>query len=424
MNTNHFQQNLHELLAKWFDGLVHISGVESPIYTAVALLITLLLGVFTHLISQWFLAPQLEKAVTRSRIAWDDDLLKHGFFRYAFHLVPALAIFIGCHILLPEESLGYTLVTRASLVYMLFSGLMAVNAALNTAEDSYNASNMSKKAPITGFIQVIKLVAWIITILFTISVIINKSPIILLSGVTALAAVLMLIFRDTILGFVAGIQIAANRMFNNGDWIQIDKLGVDGEITEIGLTNVKVQNWDKTISTLPTYALTNESIKNWRGMSESGGRRIKRAIQLDLNSVKFCDQALLERLANVDLLTDYLARKKVELNEYNGKYSDNIKQVNARQLTNVGTFRAYLRSYLQQHPDINDKMTLIVRQLNPNEYGLPIEIYCFSANQEWAQYEGIQADIFDHIFSVLALFELRVYQRDNPKDNSNTSYQR
>ena len=235
----------------------------------------------------------------------------------------------------------------------------------------------------------------------------------IVSGLTAIAAVLLLIFRDTILGFVAGIQIAANRMFNTGDWIAMPKYEVDGEILEIGLTNVKVQNWDKTISTLPTYSLTTEAVKNWRGMQESGGRRIKRAIYIDVHSIKLCDNDMLDRFSKIRYINEYIDKKKNELRAYHRDYSiDESDLLNNRKLTNIGTFRAYLEAYLRKHANINQELTLMVRQLPPNELGLPLEIYCFSAEKEWVKYEKVQSDIFDHVMAMLDLFDLRAYQRD------------
>lgn len=296
---------------------------------------------------------------------------------------------------------------------MLYSGLLGIYAILSTVEDVYNASALSKRAPITGFIQVTKLGFAILTILFSISLIVDKSPLLLVSGLTAIAAVLLLIFRDTILGFVAGIQIAANRMFNTGDWITMQKYEVDGEIKEIGLTNVKVQNWDKTISTLPTYNLTTEAVKNWRGMQESGGRRIKRSVYIDVHSIKLCDNEMLERFSKIRYISEYIEKKTNELRAYNRDYSiDESDLLNSRKLTNIGTFRAYLESYLRKHPSVNQEMTLMVRQLPPNEIGLPLELYCFSIEKDWVKYEKVQADIFDHVMAMLSLFDLVAYQRD------------
>jgi miniconductance mechanosensitive channel len=240
----------------------------------------------------------------------------------------------------------------------------------------------------------------------------GKSPIYLLSGLTAIAAVLLLIFRDTILGFVAGIQIAANRMFNTGDWIAMPKYEVDGEILEIGLNVVKVQNWDKTISTLPTYALTTDAVKNWRGMTESGGRRIKRSVYIDPHSVAFADNELLEEWEGMKLLNGYLKAKKQELiDDRKSKSIEETDILNCRRLTNLGTFRAYLTAYLKNHEWINQDLTCMVRQLPPTEIGIPLEIYCFSKEKDWVSYERIQSDIFDHVIAIMPVFKLRAYQR-------------
>lgn len=361
-----------------------------------------------------FFRLYMERLVKRTRSGWDDALLNHGFFRRLVHLVPAVIIFLLTPVLIQQDGLLYGVVIKVSLLYMMAVALLTIFAVLSTLEDMYNASYLANRTPITGFIQVAKLIFTIIVMLLCISIIIERNPLFILSGVTALAAVMLLIFRDTILGFVAGIQIAANRMFKNGDWIQITKFEVDGEIREIGLTNVKVQNWDMTISTLPTYSLTNEAVKNWRGMQESGGRRIKRAIYIDIHSVRLCDKEMLERFSKIRRLTDYIDDKLQELRAYHKDENiDETDLLNSRKLTNIGTFRAYLNTYLSQHPKINQTMSIMVRQLPPTELGIPLELYCFCTEKAWVNYEGVQADIFDHVMAMLDVFDLRAYQRDS-----------
>lgn len=350
----------------------------------------------------------------RTKNRWDSALMDYGFFRHLVHLVPALVIFLLTPVLIENEGILHAVVIKCSLLYMMFAALLAIYSLLSTLEYLYNSSYMANRASITGFIQVAKLVFTILVLLLSVSIIIERNPLILLSGITAIAAVLLLIFRDTILGFVAGIQIAANRMFKNGDWISISKFEVDGEIKEIGLTNVKVQNWDMTVSTLPTYSLTNEAVKNWRGMQESGGRRIKRAIYIDVHSVRLCNREMLERFSKIRYISEYLAQKEDELRSWHKDYSiaeDDL--LNTRKLTNIGTFRAYLNAYLKQHPHVSQSMTMMVRQLPPTELGLPLEIYCFSNQIAWTRYEEIQADIFDHVLAMLDVFDLRAYQRDS-----------
>lgn len=386
---------------------------EDPLFNVLALSTILVVSAFIYIIARLLIRPQIANWVYKSNNRWDNALQEHGFFRRLMHLFPALFIYIATPVLIEDEAVMHGAIIKSAQLYMLYSGVLAVYALLSTIEDVYNASALARRAPITGFIQVSKLAFAIVAILLSISLIVGKSPLLLLSGLTAIAAVLLLIFRDTILGFVAGIQIAANRMFNTGDWISMPKYEVDGEILEIGLTNVKVQNWDNTISTLPTYSLTTEAVKNWRGMQESGGRRIKRAVYIDIHSIKLCDNNMLERLSGIRFINDYIEKKKTELRDYHRDMSiDESDLLNSRRLTNIGTFRAYLEAYLRKHPNINQELTLMVRQLPPNELGLPLEIYCFSAEKAWVKYEKIQADVFDHVMAMLASFELRAYQRD------------
>ena len=386
---------------------------EDPLFNVLALSTILVVSAFIYIIARLLIRPQIANWVYKSNNRWDNALQEHGFFRRLMHLFPALFIYIATPVLIEDEAVMHGAIIKSAQLYMLYSGVLAVYALLSTIEDVYNASALARRAPITGFIQVSKLAFAIVAILLSISLIVGKSPLLLLSGLTAIAAVLLLIFRDTILGFVAGIQIAANRMFNTGDWISMPKYEVDGEILEIGLTNVKVQNWDNTISTLPTYSLTTEAVKNWRGMQESGGRRIKRAVYIDIHSIKLCDNNMLERLSGIRFINDYIEKKKTELRDYHRDMSiDESDLLNSRRLTNIGTFRAYLEAYLRKHPYINQDLTLMVRQLPPNELGLPLEIYCFSAEKAWVKYEKIQADVFDHVMAMLASFELRAYQRD------------
>jgi miniconductance mechanosensitive channel len=405
-----FQSTLLTVLQR----IVPEATAESWIYLLSALAAIFTIAYFSLLLTRFIVSEKVTKLVLKTKAVWDDELHKHGFFKRCGHIVPAIVIALLAPFLLDAESRSLLVIERLSLLYLAIASLFIISAVLNTVEDLYNASALAKRAPITGFIQVAKLLVTIIVTLLVISLLINKSPLILLSGMTAIAAVLLLIFRDTILGFVAGIQIAANRMFNTGDWIELPKYNVDGEIQEIGLTNVKVQNWDNTISTLPTYSLTTEAVKNWRGMSESDGRRIKRSLYIDLRSVKFCDDEMLSGFADIRYIHQYIEDKKASLKSYHQEANiDERDLLNSRKLTNLGTFRSYMHSYLRNHPEINKEMTLMVRQLAPTEIGLPLEIYCFSANKNWVDYEGIQADIFDHLVAMLPLFGLKAYQRDN-----------
>jgi miniconductance mechanosensitive channel len=295
---------------------------------------------------------------------------------------------------------------------MVLVGYFAISALLNGCLDIYRKFAISKEIPIRSFVQVAKLILFVITAIILMSILLDKNPIYFLSGLGAITAVLMLIFKDAILGLVAGVQLAANRMVARGDWIEMPKYGADGNVVDIALTTVKVQNWDNTITTVPTYALISDSFKNWRGMQESGGRRIKRSLKIDINTVRFCDEAHLKELRKIDLLSDYLKEREAEIaKERSAHKGSGDHHINARALTNLGTFRAYVRAYVKNHPLIHQELTVLVRQLASTENGLPLEIYVFSKDKDWVAYEGLQADIFEHVFAILPAFKLRAFQR-------------
>ena len=276
---------------------------------------------------------------------------------------------------------------------------------------------VSKKIPIRSFIQVIKVILYFLSAVIVISMLVGKSPAFLIGSLRALAAILMLVFKDPILSFAAGIQLSSNKMVQIGDWIEMPKYGVDGDVIDISLTTVKVQNFDKTIVTIPPYAMVADSFKNWRGMSESGGRRIKRAINIDISSIKFCDEEMLDRFRKIKYISNYIDTKKKELSEFNKKLNiDDSDLVNGRRMTNVGTFRAYVVAYLREHPKISENLTFLVRQLNPGPDGLLLEIYVFCNDTNWVNYEGIQADIFDHILAIIPEFGLKVFQNPTGSD--------
>jgi miniconductance mechanosensitive channel len=393
-------------------------------YQLFALSSILLVAIVSFLIVKFVLHFKVLRFVAKSNNTWDDCLLDAGVFRRIARIVPGIIVYSTYSLFFSPDEKIYSLLANLSAIYLLFTVWRTLSASLTAVESIYSKSQLARKAPITGFIQVAKLLFTLILIFLMLSLLLGKSPIFLLSGLTAIAAVLLLIFRDTILGFVAGIQIAANRMFNTGDWIAMPKYEVDGEILEIGLNVVKVQNWDKTISTLPTYALTTDAVKNWRGMMESGGRRIKRAVYIDIHSVAFADSDLLDEWENMKLLNSYLKAKKQELVD-DRKLKEIVETdiLNCRRLTNLGTFRAYLAAYLKNHEQVNQDLTCMVRQLPPTEIGIPLEIYCFSKEKDWVTYERIQSDIFDHVLAIMPVFKLRAYQRvssnnDQPQKNA------
>jgi len=384
---------------------------KSWIFQVIALLGILLFAWLTNWLTKSIFNSRIRKLVSKSKNKFDDELYQHGFFKRIGHIVPAVVIYLLSQLLIENPAL-LAFLQKSAVIYVLISAVMALSALLNTLEDTYNASNLAKKAPITGFIQVAKLFVVIIAGLLIISNLMDKSPLLLLSGLGAVTAILLLLFRDTILGFVAGIQIAANRMVNTGDWIEMPKYDADGDVLQVGLTTVKVQNWDKTISTIPTYALISEPVKNWRGMTESGGRRIKRSLNIDIQSIRFCDQDMLDEFTKIRYIKRYIQAKLEKMQRFHSEQQiDTTDLVNSRRLTNIGTLRAYMQAYLENHPDINQQMTLMVRQKPPTELGLPLEIYCFCKDKDWVNYEGIQSDIIDHLLAILPAFKLRAYQR-------------
>jgi miniconductance mechanosensitive channel len=361
----------------------------------------------------------LTHLIGRTKTKMDDVFLEKKVLDRLSQLVPPSVIYI----MAPSALEGYEelihLTQNLAVIYMIIICILVADSFLNAVLDIYQTFEISKEIPIKGFVQILKVAIYIIAVIFIISIIFGKTPLYLMSGFGALTAVLLLIFKDAILGFVAGIQLAANKMVAHGDWIEMPKYGADGDVLEVALTTVKVQNWDKTITTIPTYALISESFKNWRGMQTSGGRRIKRSIYIDINTINFCTEEMVERFSRIRYIAEYMTKKKKELAEHNAAHmDDNSNPANRRQLTNIGTFRAYVVSYLRDHPMINQEMTFLIRQLASTEHGLPIEIYVFCKDKVWANYEAIQADIFDHILSIVPEFDLKVFQNPAGSDFS------
>ena len=382
----------------------------------------IILSIIAYWLAKHLILKALAAIIGRTTTQWDDVILKKKVFNRLAHLAPAIVIYMLISI--PFEGYEWltSLISGLALIYMIIMGILALDAFLNASLAIYNTYEVSNRIPIKGFIQVFKIIIYFTSAIFIISILLNKTPMYLFSSLGALTAILMFIFKDAILGFVAGIQLSANRMVANGDWIEMPKYGADGDIIEIALTTVKVQNWDKTITTIPTYALITDSFKNWRGMSESGGRRIKRSISIDMNTVQFCTEEMLDRFSKIQYISSYIEKTKKELQENNKlEQVDDSSFVNGRRMTNIGTFRAYIKAYLTNHPMISKEMTLLTRQLAPTAYGIPIEIYVFSKDKEWGNYENIQADIFDHILAVVPEFDLQIFQNPSGADFKNLS---
>ena len=373
--------------------------------------LVIVLSLVAYFIAKHFILKGITVIISRSETKWDDMMLRKKVFNRLAHLAPAIVIYISISIPFAGYDWIISLIRGLVLIFIIVMGIRVVNALLDASLAIYRTYEVSKRIPIRGFIQVFKIFIYFTSGIFIISILVSKSPLYLFTSLGALTAVLMFIFKDAILGFVAGIQLSANQMVAKGDWIEMPKYGADGDIIEIALTTVKVQNWDKTITTIPTYALIDDSFKNWRGMSESGGRRIKRALTIDMNTIKFCSENMLNKFSKIQYISSYIEKMKIELEDDNKQERvDNSSLVNGRRMTNIGTFRAYVKAYLINHPMINKDMTLLIRQLAPTEYGLPIEIYVFSKDKDWTNYENIQANIFDHIIAVLPEFGLSVFQ--------------
>lgn len=382
-------------------------------FLATAILITfaIVLSIIANFVAKRFILKGLARIVAHTETQWDDIFHERNVFGKLSHLAPAVVLYVMMPLALEGYDRLTALATNVVVLYMIIIGILVIDSFLNAVHDIYRIREGSKEIPIKSFIQILKIAIYFIAIILIISVILNKTPIYFFSGLGAITAVLLLIFKDAILGFVAGIQLAANKMVATGDWIEMPKYGADGDVLEVALTTVKVQNWDKTVTTIPTYALISESFKNWRGMQVSGGRRIKRSVYIDINTIKFCTEEMIERFSKIRYIADYMENKKKELAEYNAANElIDLSPANKRQLTNVGTFRAYVTFYLKNHPMINHEMTFLIRQLAPTEHGLPVEIYVFCKDKVWANYEAIQSDIFDHILAIVPEFDLKVFQ--------------
>ena len=308
---------------------------------------------------------------------------------------------------------------RITLILLVVISIRAISVSLSKFNEIYNSFEMARNRPIKGIIQIINLLLYAMALILIIAIILDRSPWFFLSGLGAMTAILLLVFRDTILSLVAGVQLTTNSLIRIGDWIEMPQFAADGDVVDIALHAVRVQNWDKTITVIPTHKFLEHSFKNWRGMQESGGRRIKRAIHIDINTIRFLTEEEINNFSNFFLLKEYIAEKKNELTEYNRGISPELT-VNSRRLTNIGTFRAYLVNYLRQHPKLNQNMTLIVRQLAPDSQGLPLEIYVFVSDVRWVVYEQVQADIFDHVVAIAPQFGLKIYQ--NPTGNDFKSF--
>ncbi|MBZ5755541.1 mechanosensitive ion channel family protein [Pseudomonas sp. S5(2021)] len=369
-------------------------------------------------VSNWIVKRILVRGLYKLlRHARTSDIEDFGVIKRLSNIVPALVLSTGVHAVpgLPEAAV--TVVRNVCGGFIVLTVALALGGVLDIVNMLYQRRSDARIHPIKGYLQVVKIGLYAIATILIIATLIDRSPLILLSGLGAMAAVLMLIFQDTLLSLVASVQITSNDLIRVGDWVEMPQLNADGDVIDIALHTVKVQNWDKTITSIPTKRFISDSFKNWRGMQESGGRRIKRSLYLDQQSVHFLDAEERKRLYRFNLLEEYLVNKRKEIDEWNAKLAERGQEpVNTRRVTNIGTFRAYVERYLRSHPGVHQRMTLLVRQLSPTADGLPLEIYCFTNTVAWAEYEAIQSDIFDHLLAILPEFGLRVFQHPSGGD--------
>ncbi len=376
----------------------------------------LLLSLISYLIAKHYILKGFKKIIQKTKTRLDDLLFQDIILSRLSYLAPIIVIYTSAPLFASAEQI----IRKISFAVLSWLILLVIGGILTTLNDVYMTLDISRGRPIKGYIQVIKLIIYCVGTIIIVCSLAGRSPLTLLGGFGAMTAVLLLIFRDTILSFIASLQISSYDLVRIGDWIEVPKFGADGDVTDIALHTVKIQNWDKTFTVIPTHKLIDETFKNWRGMQQSGGRRIKRAILIDIESVKICEDALVERLKKIHLITDYVQDKLRELEEYNAQHQiDTSSPVNGRRMTNIGTFRAYVAAYLRNHKKIHQGMTFLIRQLPPSPNGLPLEIYVFTNDTAWANYEAIQADIFDHILAVVPEFDLRIFQNPTGRDFEN-----
>jgi len=378
-------------------------------------LLLVIIYAITNVIAKKIILSIVRKLVIKSKFSWDDQFYKNKVFHYFTNIIPAFVIYISIN-LIPNvhESFGIT-IQRIAISIMVFSGMMAFNALLTSLNDIYGLHPKFKERPIKGYIQLIKLIVFIVCFVIIISILLDRSPWLFISSLGALTAVILLVFKDTLLSVVASIQLTSNNMIHVGDWIEMPKYNADGDVIDIALHTVQIQNFDKTITSIPTQKFIEESFKNWRGMSQYGSRRIKRSIFIDLASIRFLNDQDLAQYERFYLLKDYITEKRKSIITSNDTSGKDTLVHNSRKLTNIGTFRNYVRLYLKQHPLVSPDATLLIRQLQPTTSGLPIEIYIFIKEVRWTEYENTQSDIFDHILSIVPEFDLRLFQ--NPTGN-------
>jgi len=412
-----------DYIENWVDTLLVSAGVseEWAIYLRlltllIALTIISAIGFYS---TKKIVIAYFYKLVRKSPVKWDDLLADREVFNNFAHVVPAVFVRILAPTIFNDFESVLPFIIKLTDVYLIIVGMTIVIALLKVAEFAFSSLDAFKDKPLTSYFQLIRILFYITTAIFVFSILLGKSPVYFLSAFGAMTAILLLVFKDTILGLVASIQMSTNDMVRVGDWIEMPKFNADGDVLAINLNTVKVQNFDKTITTIPTYYFVTDSFKNWRGMVHSGGRRIKRSIFVDTNSIRFVDSETRVELKKIHLIKNFIATRQDEIEAFNSKHSiDTSVLINGRRLTNIGVFRNYIELYLKSHPSIKKDMTVMVRQMASEDKGIPLEIYCFTNTTDWLNYESIQSDIFDHLFSAASYFDINLFQQPSGKDIS------
>ena len=376
----------------------------------IAFIVLLGIGILMLYLSRFIIKKTVYKAILKTESKYDDQIINNKVLMRLCLLIPAVLVMKFNSSAIPDFPSVQHFALNCSIIYIIIVITMVLFSVVNAGSDIYNMHQTAKMKPMTGLVQTIKIILIIFCVLLIISFLLGKRVSSVIIGLGTMSAVLLLIFQNTILGFVGSIQLTVNDMLRIGDWIVMDK--ADGTVTEINLTTVKVQNFDNTITTIPTSSMVTNQFTNWRGMTESDGRRIMRSLTIDTKSVKFCTPEMLERYKQIERLRPYLEQKETDIAEYNKANNvDTSNIVNGRQQTNLGIYRAYINAYIRSNPNINQNMTKMVRQLQPTEFGIPLQVYAFSKEKDWTRYEEIQSDIFDHIIAAAPLFDLKIYQR-------------
>ena len=384
----------------------------------IAFALVLILAFVADLICRKVLLRAIARLVAKTKATWDDILFNRNVMVYLSHMVAPVVIYLFIPIAFAQtDSVTLSFIRRLCFIYIIFAFLLFINSFLKAAYAVYSEKESMRDRPLKGLLQTLQVSLWSIGIIIVVAELLGKSPFSLLAGLGASAAILMLVFKDSIMGFVSGVQLSANDMLKVGDWITMPKYGADGIVFEVTLNTVKVRNFDNTITTIPPYLLVSDSFQNWRGMRESGGRRVKRSINIDMTSVRFCTPEMLEKYRKIQLLKDYIEQTEAVVEAYNKENGiDNEVLVNGRRQTNLGVFRAYLTAYLKSLPVVNTELNCMVRHLQPTDHGLPVELYFFSTIKDWIPYEGVQADVFDHVLAIIPEFDLRVFQSPSGAD--------